>query len=57
MKGAEIMQLEKNEDITQSEQGVIQYEEEDPKMVRMKEAISKYQMKITFIKNKNIDLK
>jgi len=39
------------------EQDTIKYEKEDPNMVKMKELISKYRLKITFLRMKNKDFK
>lgn len=38
-------------------QGTMQFEKEDPKMVKMKEVLSKDQLKIASLKRKNRDLK
>lgn len=35
----------------------MQFKEEDPKMVKMKQALTKYQLKITSFKRKNIELR
>ena len=57
VKGPEIVQPNQEEDITQPERGVMHYEEEDPKMTKMKATLYKYQMRIAFLKKKNKYLK
>ena len=44
-------------DPMQFDQDIIQFEEEVPKMVKMKEALAKYQLKMPFLKRKNMELR
>jgi len=39
------------------EKDTIQYEEECPKMVKIEESLSKYQLKVDLLKRENRDLK